>query len=216
MSAMYVPSHFAQTDPAVIAQFLRENSFAQLVSARDGVPEVSHVPLLFDEQSGSEELAPNHPGILWGHLARANDHWRRLAGPVLAVFSGPHAYISPAWYRAEQVVPTWNYATVHIRGELSLIDSLDDSLEVLRRQVEFYETPRPDPWRFDTTVDWSRRLAAGIVAFRIEITSIEAKWKLSQNQPAERCERVIAALEQQGDEQSLAIAAAVAQWARPI
>lgn len=201
---MYVPPAFAQTDPVALAAFLREHSFALLVSGRDGALEASHLPLLY-------EPSADGPGTLYGHMARANTHWQRAAGPVLAVFSGPHAYISPTWYEARQVVPTWNYAAVHVTGQLHLIDDPDESLDVLQRLVQFYEEGRPQPWTFDSHDEWFRRLAAGIVAFRIVVTKIEGKLKMSQNQPVERRAKVIAALEAAGDEASHAVAALIRQ-----
>lgn len=201
---MYTPPHFAYDDPVELTAFLRQHSFALLVSGREGALEASHLPLLYEPETGGS-------GVLYGHMARANTHWKRAAGPVLAVFSGPHAYISPAWYEEQNVVPTWNYAAVHITGDLQLIDDLDDSLAVLDRLVQFYERGRPQPWTFDIRDEWVRKLAGGIVAFRIEVKSIEGKLKMSQNQPIERRMKVIAALEAAGDESSQAVAALIRQ-----
>jgi transcriptional regulator len=183
---------------------MREHSFALLVSGRDGALEASHLPLLYETEADGRR-------VLYGHMARANPHWQRASGPVLAVFSGPHAYITPTWYEAKQVVPTWNYAAVHVSGELHLIDDLDESLVVLQRLVQFYEQGQPQPWTFDSRAEWFRRLAAGIVAFRIDVTSIEGKLKMSQNQPIERRQKVIDALEAAGDDASRAVAALIQQ-----
>lgn len=199
---MYVPPAFAHTDPAELVALVREHSFALLVSGREGALEASHLPLLY-------ESAADGGGVLYGHMARANTHWQRAAGDVLTVFSGPHAYISPTLYEARQVVPTWNYAAVHISGRLHIIDDPDESLAVLQRLVEFYERGRPEPWTFDSHDEWFRRLAQGIVAFRIVVTKIEGKLKMSQNQPMERRTKVITALERDGDEASLAVAALI-------
>jgi transcriptional regulator len=196
---MYVPPAFTQTDPAVLSEFMRQHSFALLLSNRAGKLEASHLPLLYERE-------PNGSDVLYGHLARANPHWRQLTGDVLAVFSGPHAYISPRWYAADQVVPTWNYAAVHVRGNLSLIEDPTAAIGVLGRLVDFYEQGSESPWSFDPREDWIRRLAAGIVAFRIDVTSIEGKWKMSQNQPVERRLKVIAELESRHDDESRAVA----------
>jgi transcriptional regulator len=199
---LYVPPAFAHTDSAELAAFVREHSFALLISGGEGALEASHLPLFF-------ESATDGRSVLYGHMARANTHWQRAEGNVLAVFSGPHAYISPTWYEARQVVPTWNYAAVHISGQLSIIDDPDESLVVLQRLVEFYERGRPEPWRFDFHDEWIRKLAAAIVTFRIDVTSVEGKLKMSQNQPLERRTKVIAALERDGDDASLAVAALI-------
>lgn len=196
---MYVPHAFAQTNLEVLTKFLRQHSFALLISARDGTPAASHLPLLFEAGEGER-------GVLYGHFAKANRHWERAAGDVLAIFSGPHAYVSPSWYEAAEVVPTWNYTAVHVMGRLTLVEDLQESLGVLQRLVGFYEGGLPDPWNFDPQSDFNRRLAAAIVAFRVEITSIEGKWKLSQNQPLERRHKVIDAFERAGDAESLAVA----------
>ncbi|MFN0055703.1 MAG: FMN-binding negative transcriptional regulator [Planctomycetales bacterium] len=196
---MYIPPAFSQTAPDCLAQFIATHSFALLVSAREGIPSVSHLPLLYEPQPGTH-------GTLYGHMARANGHWREAVGDVLAVFSGPHAYVSPTWYDSEQVVPTWNYAAVHVRGRLTLVEDAHESLEVLGRLVEFYERGMPKSWKFDPDDPWMQRLAEGIVAFRIAVTAIEGKWKLSQNQPPERRHKVIDALTQSGDDQSRQVA----------
>jgi transcriptional regulator len=196
---MYIPPAFQQTDPMVLSEFMRRYSFALLLSNRAGELQASHLPLLYVRQPGGS-------GVLYGHLARANPHWRQLAGEVLAIFQGPHAYISPTWYDAEQVVPTWNYAAIHVTGNLSLIDDPMAAVDVLGRLVEFYEQDADSPWEFDPREDWLQRLAAAIVAFRIDVTSIEGKWKMSQNQPVERRLRVIAALAAHHDDNFRAVA----------
>jgi transcriptional regulator len=205
---MYIPPAFAQTDPAVVTGFLHEHSFALLVSGQGGALAASHLPLLY-------EPCPAGAGVLYGHFARANRHWQEAQGEVLAIFSGPHAYVSPSWYESEHVVPTWNYAAVHVAGRLTIVEDADESLAILGRLVEFYEEGMPRPWSFDPKDDWSRRLVAGIVAFRVDITSIEAKWKLSQNQPLERRLKVIDALEGRGRDESLAVAAMMRQALPP-
>ena len=103
---MYVPSHFAESDPATLHDFIERYSFGLLVSQVDAVPFATHLPFLLDRTAGPH-------GMLIGHMARANPHWESLRDQTaLAVFSGPHAYISPTWYAAANVVPTWNYTAV--------------------------------------------------------------------------------------------------------
>ena len=197
---MYVPPAFARTDPDDLFGFVEAHAFALLVSTRDGAPFASHLPLLLDRAAGPH-------GTLVGHMARANPQWRDLDGrPVLAVFSGPHAYVSPAWYGAEGVVPTWNYAAVHATGTFRLVDDPDAVTEIVAATVETYERGMTEPWRVDTTAEYVRRLVGGIVGFRIAVEGLEGKWKLSQNQPAERRERVAAALEGSADPDARAVA----------
>ncbi|MFO0851228.1 MAG: FMN-binding negative transcriptional regulator [Gemmataceae bacterium] len=189
---MYVPPHFAQTDPATLHAFIERHSFGLLVSDAGGEPFATHLPFLLDRTAGPQ-------GTLVGHLARANPHWQTLEGrTALAVFSGPHAYVSPTWYRAEHVVPTWNYTAVHAYGRVSLIDDRGELLDILQRSVAVFESGMPRPWVLDTGAVFVDRLVGQIVGFRLPIDRLEGKWKLGQNHPAERREKVIAALQAGG------------------
>jgi len=197
---MYIPSHFTESDPNKLHDFIERHSFGLLVSQVAGVPFASHIPFLLDRATGPH-------GTLIGHVARANPHWNDLANQTaLAVFSGPHAYITPTWYESANVVPTWNYAAVHATGLVKVIEDKDTLLEIVQRTVNFYEANMPTPWPLDTSGSFVERLLAQIVGFRIEIATLEGKWKMSQNHPIERREKVIRALLNQGDENSLGVA----------
>lgn len=197
---MYVPKAFQQTDLAELHRFIERYSFAVLCSTGDdGVPFASHLPLLRDQRA-----AP--PGALIGHMARANPQWRHADGkPVLAVFAGPHVYVSPSWYEAEDVVPTWNYVTVHVTGIFRAMHERDAMLEIVREMVGVYEAGKSEPWELGPPNDYLERMLHGIVGFRIEITGMEGKWKLSQNHPPERREKVMRALDEQDSEDAQAI-----------
>ena len=109
---MYIPAAFVESDPTALHGFIEQHSFGLLVSQLDGQPFASHLPFLLDRAAGTQ-------GTLIGHMARANPQWRQSDGQTaLVIFSGPHAYISPTWYEADQVVPTWNYAAVHAYGKM--------------------------------------------------------------------------------------------------
>jgi transcriptional regulator len=199
---MYVPTHFAQTDYEEVVRFLHATSFATLCSVdEDGVPFATHLPIL---------VADSTPGhlVLEGHVARANPQWRHADGkPVLAIFAGPHHYISPTWYEEPGTVPTWNYLAVHAAGVFRALHDADSLRRIVARTTEVYEAGRPTPWQPEAaTVD---PLLGGIVGFRIEVRTLEAKWKLNQNHPPERRERVIRALEAEGGEDARAIAEAM-------
>jgi transcriptional regulator len=197
---MYIPSHFAENDRARLYEAIERYSFATLVSLGSDGLEASHLPLLVDREVGTH-------GMILGHMARANWQWKRAAGQeVLAIFAGPHAYISPQWYEATEVVPTWNYVAVHAYGRLELIDDEAEVLRLLDRTVQIYEAGQPQPWRMNEPAEFVERLVKQIVAFRIPITRLEGKWKLNQNRPAEQRQKVIAKLEQQGDENATQIA----------
>jgi transcriptional regulator len=198
---MYVPAVFAEPDQSRLHDFIDRNSFGLLVSQVDGLPFATHLPFLLERTSGPQ-------GALIGHVARANPQWRQASGQTaLAIFSGPHAYISPTWYQSEQVVPTWNYVAVHVYGRLEIFEDEIALLKIVQEMVQTYEKNMPQPWSFDGSTMFAKRLLAQIVGFRMEIEKIEGKFKLNQNQPVERRGRVIRALRERGDENSLAICA---------
>ncbi len=193
---MYIPTAFRESDPAKLFDFIERNSFGLLISTAAGEPFATHLPFLVERGAG-----PN--GSLVGHMARANPHWRALADrDVLAVFTGPHAYISPTWYAAENVVPTWNYVAVHAYGRCRLVEGGEALTRILTDTVTTYERTMPAPWSLDVGTEFFARMARQVVGFRIEISRLEGKWKLNQNHPEERRERVREALARSGDEQA--------------
>ncbi|NJN96095.1 MAG: FMN-binding negative transcriptional regulator [Anaerolineales bacterium] len=200
---MYIPNAFAETDTAKLFDFVQANSLVFFFTAR-GQPFATHVPFLLERSAES-------PGWLWGHLAKANPHWHDLAGDVLVVFPGPHTYISPAWYEDNNVVPTWNYVAVHVYGRFSLVTEPAQLLKIVEDSVNFYEAPRPTPWSLDGSHEYAQKILKGIVGFKIEITRLEGKCKLSQNHPAARQEKIIKALRQQPDPNSAEIAGLMAE-----
>jgi transcriptional regulator len=204
---MYVPASFAETDLGKLHDFLRRESFALLTSRGPGDLIASHLPLLLDPGFGPQ-------GCLFGHMARANPQWRQVDGEVMAVFSGPHAYISPSWYEEGGTVPTWNYVAVHAYGTFHLVEDRDELLAILQRSVDAYEGPRPAPWPFDEAAPHVANMLKAIVGFRIEITRLEGKWKLSQNHSEERRRRVVQALTSRPDDDSKAIAALIEEALR--
>jgi transcriptional regulator len=197
---MYIPASFAESDPEKLHAFIRQNSFGLLVSQHEGRPFATHLPLLLDGSAGKH-------GLLIGHMARANPQWRQADGQeVLAVFSGPHAYVSPTWYEAERVVPTWNYVAVHAYGRFRVLQDPERLVAIVRDTVRFYERSMPRPWTLEEADGYVRQLLTQVVGFHIEIDRIEGKWKLNQNQPEERRKRVIRALKDCADGDSQAIA----------
>lgn len=196
---MYIPPAFVESNLSRLHDFIEQHSFGVLVS-QGPEPAASHLPLLLDRTIGPY-------GRLTGHMARANPQWRDAEGTgVLAIFSGPHAYISPTWYEAQNVVPTWNYTAVHAYGTLRLVDDRAAVLQIARDTVDRYERSMPRPWTLDGAPGFLDRLAAMIVGFHIEIHHIEGQWKLSQNHSQERRERVISGLLEQNDPTAHAVA----------
>ncbi len=198
---MYVPSHFDEPDLKTLHDFIEHHSFGLLVSQVDGLPFATHLPFLLERDSGEN-------GTLVGHTARANSQCAVAKDQsVLAVFSGPHTYISPTWYEADNVVPTWNYVAVHAIGKLEIVEDQSNVSKIVQTMTDFYENSLPKPWAFNETTAFAERLLTQIVGFRIVIEKLEGKWKLSQNHPVERQEKVVAALRKQVDENSQAISA---------
>ena len=162
---MYIPKNLQMTASSA-NQFIHQYGFGCLVSANlTG----SHLPFLFDEKHN----------VLYTHLAKANTHWQGLARQeVLVIFSGPHAYISPTWYGKGPAVPTWNYAAVHAKGTVTVLDELD-TLNLVNQTVEKYEpTLLTNTALFNN--EFNSRLAKAIVGLKIDITHIEGKQKLGQ------------------------------------
>jgi transcriptional regulator len=197
---MYIPSAFAVDDRAALQAVMDAYSFATLVSVDAGRPFATHLPLLLDAGRGAH-------GVLIGHVARANPQWRQLEqAEALAIFHGPHAYISPAWYGPGPAsVPTWNYVAVHAYGTVRIIEDAALVAEQLRALVERHEVG--SDWVLDTA--YAGRIQAGVVAFELEITRLEGKFKLSQNKPAAARAGVAAALAASPADHDRAVAAAM-------
>jgi transcriptional regulator len=209
---MYVPKHFDPADPAWCHALMARESFALLVSTgTDGLPFATHLPLLLDADRGPQ-------GTIVGHLARANPHARLLAEgrPTLAVFQGPHAYVSPGWYATHPSVPTWNYVAVHATGRPRLVEEPARVTALLARMVATYEAGRAEPWRFDAlTEDYVAGMIRAIVAFELPIDRLEGKAKLSQNRPAVDQAGAIRGLEATAGPLARATAALMAEQSRP-
>jgi transcriptional regulator len=175
---MYIPKAFHVSDSSVLDAFITHNSFATLVSTVDGTLFATHLPLIFDRTHSS-------PGVLLGHVARANPHWRAFDGQqeALAIFHGPHAYISPSWYTTSPAVPTWNYAAVHVYGVPHIVEDDVWLAHLVDRLVALYEAGMPTPWPGVLPADFKANLLKAIVGFTMEITRVEGKFKLGQNRP---------------------------------
>ena len=200
-----MPSHFKTSDRAAIARLMHDHPFATLVTPATPEPFVSHLPLLL--------IAGCEPhGTLIGHVARANPHWQHAGGvESIAIFHGPHAYVSPTWYaEPAKAVPTWNYAAIHAHGTIDVIGDPAEARGVLDALVQRFEAGRDAPWQFAMPERQRDALVGAIVAFRLRIRRLAAKFKLSQNRPVDDRARVAAALDNEG----YADAASVATWMR--
>lgn len=204
---MYIPTTFRIDDFERIAAFIEEHSFATLITFDGKVPFATHLPLLFDKARGKH-------GSLSGHVARGNAQWKHLenlqknSGEVLAIFQGPHAYISSSWYETDLAVPTWNYIAVHAYGTPRLID--DTALDAqLRAMIQKYESNFLTPWPGELPQDFWTKLRGAIIGFEIEITRLEGKWKLNQNRPAIDQNNVIENLQKSSNADEFAVARAM-------
>ena len=204
---MYNPPHFKESEISVLHEAMRTIGFATLVS---GNPElfVTHLPLLVDPE-------PAPYGTLIGHVARANDHWRRAAHePVLAIFLGAHGYISPNWYASKadsgKVVPTWNYVAVHAHGTLRTFEDPERLRGVVAALTDVHEAGSAHPWQIgDAPAEFIDAQLKGIIGIEIPIARIEGKLKLSQNRSAQDLDGVIAGLRARGGEAASGLAAAI-------
>ena len=205
---MYIPSHFALSDEREIREIMKSSSFATLVSSADGVPLAAHLPV---------EIANGEDGglIVVGHMARANPLWRvaQSAAEALAIFLGPHAYVSPSWYEKPSV-PTWNYSAVHLYGGFHVVEDHDELFGILRRLVVRHEasTGSSEPFDLgDLPREQVEGMMRGIVGFRIVPTRIDAVAKLSQNRGAADRRRVVAALASRDNDACREVADAMAR-----
>lgn len=204
---MYVPSAFAVDDLGELHDIIEAVAVAHVVSPTANGMVASFVPLVLDRDAG--EL-----GVLRGHLARANRHWRDATdGDSLAIFTGPDAYVSPNWYPSKAIdgkqLPTWNYEVIHVTGRLVIHDDVDWLERLVRDLTERHESPRPDPWSVDDApADYVTAMLRAVVGIEMTIDAIEGKRKLSQNRNAADREGAIAGLST-GNERQRAVAAAM-------
>jgi transcriptional regulator len=200
---MYVPKQFDASDVAWCHALVRREPFATLIGVDErGAPFATHLPVLLDP-------TPAPLGTLLGHVARPNPQWRHFTPdrPVLVVFPGPHAYVSPSWYGQHPSVPTWNYVAVHAYGIPRLLEDPAHVRALLDRLVRTFEDGRATPWRMDGLPDaYVDAMMRGIVAFAIPIDRLEGKAKLSQNRPVDDQARVRAGLRGEGDHMARAVA----------
>mgnify|MGYP000967749814 FL=1 len=180
---------------------MRQNEFVVLVTYDGEKPTASHLLVeIFEE---GEKLFIN------GHMSRANPLWKTFEknAEVLTIFHGPHTYISPTWYNHVNV-PTWNYQAVHVYGKLRIVEDYDEAYQILKRLTDRHETA--SHYKLETLPqDFVAKEIKGIVAFQIEVTKIEANYKLSQNRNDEDYQNIVERLEEREDEMSHEVAEAM-------
>lgn len=184
---LYQPPHFKVAERDVALELMRRHPLATLISATEGEPLVSHVPLV--ARADGERL------VLLGHVAGGNPHWKAWhdGDRVLAIFHGPDAYVSPLVYAVREAVPTWNYAVVHATGTITVRHDSDAKESVLKALIDAHDSAYRDRWD-ELALDWREKMKQGIVAFDIVVEQLDAKFKLSQNRSAADRSGVLAAL----------------------
>jgi transcriptional regulator len=200
---MYVPRQFRESDPAFIRDFLQRHGFATLVSSDNGIPVATHL-LLETRELGDSRL------VLSGHMSRENPQWRNLdpQKDVLAIFQGPHSYVSAGWYTVKSA-PTWNYVSVHVYGRPRLIDDRGELFAMLKRLVDSQEGTYQEASRYTVESlpdELLQGMMNGIVGFQITVTRVEAAAKLSQNRSAQDFQTIIDKLKNEEAPGSLEIA----------
>ncbi|MBT3904207.1 MAG: FMN-binding negative transcriptional regulator [Rhodospirillales bacterium] len=180
---MYTPPAYRQEDPAVLHDLIDEFGFATLVTLGPEGPTANHIPMLIDRGEGPY-------GRLRGHLSKGNPQFLEMRSevPALAIFQGPHTYVSPNWYPSKQehgkVVPTWNYVAVHATGPLTVIEDDEGLMRIIDDLTRKHEQNFENPWNIsDAPDDYIQRMLKGIIGFEIQIGKLEGKWKMSQNKP---------------------------------
>lgn len=191
---MYLPKHFAVDDPAILAQLITEYPLATVVGNLENQLEVNHLPLM---------LSPDKTK-LHGHIARVNPLVKIASNPhpqVTAIFHGPNAYVTPAWYPSKKetgkVVPTWNYAVVHVQGTLKLIEDAQWLRNHVAQMTNIHEPTYQSNWQLDDAPeDYIQMMLRAIIGIEIDVVSLAGKFKLSQNRPPEDYDAVVKALDQ--------------------
>jgi transcriptional regulator len=204
---LYTPSHFAAEDRALAAAVVRDAPFATLLALGGAEPVVTHLPLLLDDAA--------QPWRLLGHVAQANPQWATWESDAraIAIFHGGDAYVSPALYTTRRAVPTWNYVVVHLHGRVALLHDAQAKERVLKALIDRHDAAYRGQWD-ELDLAYREGMKRGIVALEIEVDRVEAKFKLSQNRPAEDRARVHAAMAA-GDARAQALAAWTARLAAP-
>ena len=197
---MYTPRAFAETDLTGLDRLIERDAFVTLVTVADGLPFVSHLPVLYARDGDRI--------VIEGHWARPNPQARH-AGPALVIVHGPHAYLSPGWYADKEEaarVPTWNYAVAHLQGTLESTEDTDQLASIVDRLSQANEARVGNDWRFEHDRDDHVRQLRGIIGFRFTVDRVELKFKLSQNHPVANVEGAAAALYRLGGEDNVAVA----------
>lgn len=201
---MYTPKAYVESNLDVLHEHMQRWSFATLVTYGANGVQATHLPFLLRPGGRTGQ------GVLVTHLARANLQSQDLfaGAPALVIFQGPHAFISPNWYRNQMTFPTWNYTAIHASGQPEMVEAPADIHDLLRETVDTYDTPLHGAWRFDAMpVEMIESRLQAIVGVCIHIDRIEGKFKINQDKSLDDQRGVVSALEVQPDAGAQAMAA---------
>lgn len=201
---MYIPSNFRNDNSEAVFDFIKENGFAILVSIASERPCATHIPLVLATKTDGSK-------VMQGHISKANPQWRHFSdsSEVLAIFPGPHAYISSSWYNHPNV-PTWNYEAVHVYGNIIILEEVAAVKESLKTLVDKYESTSACPFKMENLdANYLSEHIEGIVAFEIIINEVQAAAKLSQNRDDINHTQIVAALHLRNGQGDEAVAAAM-------
>jgi transcriptional regulator len=188
---MYIPKTNLTTDKSEIVAFMKQFSFATIITAKGSFPIATHLPFLVTTKDDNM--------VLTSHFAKANEHWQDIENSkILVIFSEPHAYISTKNYDKELNVPTWNYISIHAYGQGNLITETEKTFEVLEATIDNYETSYRQQWD-NFPEEYKLKMLKGIVAFEIIVTDLQAKKKLSQNRTGTEKKKIIETLSKSKD-----------------
>ena len=180
---MYTPKKYKQEDKSELLRFIEAFPFGVLCISNKNRPIATHLPLLLEEKNGKT--------FLYSHMAKANHQWQNFHEDkeVLAIFSGPHGYVSPKHYNKKQNVPTWNYIAVHVYGKHNILEKDEEKITVLEKTINKLEASYFEQWKSLDSA-YKINMVKEIVAFEIEVTEMLGQFKLSQNKPADEIKRV--------------------------
>lgn len=180
---MFIPNAFKFEDKAAQIAFMKQYSFATIITSNNTIPLATQLPFFVDERSGKL--------VLSAHFAAANEQVKYISeNPSLVIFTEPHAYISPTHYDKRESVPTWDYIALHVYGKATITEDESSKLKALEQMIKFYDQDYMEQW--DSLSDKFRKgMMQGLVAFELEVTDIQGQKKLSQNKTRGERERII-------------------------
>lgn len=186
---MYNLPQYKETDEKIVKEFIRQHPFAMLIGSSETFPVATQLPVMIEEREGKIFLS--------GHIMRLTDHHKAFEKHpnVLCVFTGPHAYVSASWYANPAVGSTWNYMSVHAKGEIRFLEE-EELKDILQKTTKHFENNDNSPASFHhLSADYINKLIKAIVGFEIEVKKIEHVFKLSQNRDEESFKNIITHLQ---------------------